>query len=392
VRIDLSIDQGAVHGGIPAFARPTPHTYRDDLGIWLRPESWANPNRLLHTEDFEDAVWLNTLTSLTPGQEDPYGGTSAALIQGDGAGDYLIQPAQGFAALTDDTASVWIKAGPGHNGTSAFRLYFLAGATSSYIDVVPTSEWQRIQINHTHDAAPAYARIGLYPDWSTGTESVYVAFPQLEAGTAASIYRANDASAGGLPGTLQDYGQYGTTYDQATAASRARVVTAVDGWYGLEFDGTDDRYELNTAGVTTWGGNSGYESLFVAKGLDSSSNVITSGVMSINWTADDFYAEGNYTTDGDAAPSGQWLVLSTLKATNLNMYSAVNGVPTTFGSPTGGSTAQTPQWLGSSGGATYADIILVEMIMFTRILTDVERTHMYNYLKWRYPSIPITVP
>ncbi len=98
-------------------------------------------NLVLYSNDFSNAAWSKVGTTITSGQSDPYGGTSASKVEiASGGNNYLYQSIANPAG--EKTISCWIKA------DSATTISFgSGGATPNQINV--TTTWTRYSFTTT---------------------------------------------------------------------------------------------------------------------------------------------------------------------------------------------------------------------------------------------------
>lgn len=229
--------------GVPKAPAWTPLALPSSLLFaWYRPEDIENPNRLLHTNDFENAVWIKGgAITVDSGYSDPDGGSTAFLIGTGSTGQTVLQDSPGFQASEDDVNAVWIKQGPGHNGTSRARIRINDGVGQTDLNFIPSASWKREEITRTLDAGATRARWVLYPDYQTGTESILVWHPQLERGTSPTTYRENLGVAYGIVSSWPDASPNGRDVVQATGSQQMLVQADVlDGYAGAYNDGIDD--------------------------------------------------------------------------------------------------------------------------------------------------------
>jgi hypothetical protein len=245
---------GGLGLGLP-FAGGAPGWLPKELGaglkLWVRPEELNNPNQLKNTTTLGTG-WNSQNEIVTPGQEDPFGGTDAVLVENDGATTIFWQAVSTVQPGASLQPSVWVKKGPGHGGTDRFALRRNDGTGVVTVEYhVPTSEWVRIGLDGDWvvDSEATAVTFYLYCDVD-GTDPVYVYGPQLESGIAVSPYRANAATVGGIIASWPDQSGNGNHPVETTQSEMCLVqANVLDGYAGMLNDGVDDKL-VSPADVT----------------------------------------------------------------------------------------------------------------------------------------------
>ena len=132
-------------------------------------------NLVLQSNTFSDAVWTKSNVTLTSGQVDPNGGTSATRAQYSGVSYILQVPSTSFA-----TASIYIRA---TSGTASIRIADSNGSFATTYNLTET--WQRIS---SSGSAMAGISIDSFIGGSWTAQDVIIAFAQFETGDIATNY------------------------------------------------------------------------------------------------------------------------------------------------------------------------------------------------------------
>jgi hypothetical protein len=377
----------------------TPGALGSDLKLWLKPESIVNPNRLLQTDNLKNVVWINvTSPTVTSGQADPNGGTSAFLIAATGVGSHIRQEAQGFQVSADDAVSVYWKRGPSHNGTSKGRvgLHDGNGWQAGVGGEVPPADWERVDNTGTLGAGASMSRIALYPDITTGSQSIYFWHPQLESGTSPTSYRANAATAGGIVAQWDD--SAGTNHaTQGTQAAMPLVQAGVlDGYAGAVFDGVDDTLVL-TAEITATGGLAFYVVYDNDVAGSANQQHIFSKTSAQFWSAlvseeCGFGTAGGYTaiTSGnELAATGSPRLLATFRDGSDNLLAELDGVDITNGTPSRSGDVNGLYICTGGGVAQQLTGRIVEIVAIDGTLSAPNRVLMNTYFRVKYPTLSV---
>ena len=222
----------------------TPAALGSSLKLWLKPESLDNPNQMIQTSALDNAAWVQAGATLTRtgGQTDPLGGTDAWLFAPGAAGVGVFQDTATWQPGEDSVVSVYAKRGPGHNGTSQARVWFLDSGGNTLLNFVPAATWTRHAVTRTISAGSTLSRLAFYPDLTTNSQLVYFAFPQMEVGTVATTYHANGPTAGGIVAQWDDSSGSANHVTDGTQASMPLVqLDVLNGFSGAKYDGVDDR-------------------------------------------------------------------------------------------------------------------------------------------------------
>lgn len=368
----------------------------DDMIFWLTPEANDNPNLFDYSEDITPGgSWENSGGLLrTSGQDDPDGGTTAWLLDPNSTNSALEYNALPFPAGETFTFSAWIKAGPGHGGSSAaLQLYDGVGATQTTF--VPSATWQRVSVTRTLDAAPTRLRAQVKPDTgSPYTDKVYVAFLQCEVGSSAGTYHKTEGSPGGVVASWDDY--FGVAdYGQATAAYRPLVLPeTLDGHNGVLFDRVDDYLDKTgdlqqaTGAFELW--------MVMRVDIDGVNSIIladTSPVSQVVMTSTgsvQLAVGGATPTIAPAATlSDEELVaLRISRDASDNIIIEKNGVDVTDGTPNQSGTYSVER-LSYYSAINVGLKVGVEFAMIDRALTAAEATAIWTTWATKYPTLGI---
>jgi hypothetical protein len=230
-------------------------------------------NLLTFSNDFSNAVWIKSSTSVTSGQSGYDGSSDAWLLERTGASAYLQQTNSDSGVLcysvylkkgTYNWAYVRVQDSAGYRG-----VYFdLENATTGLIDsgiidynieAVGVNGWYRcsIVLNST------IVRVFVYPSASNngvflaGTGSIYIQSAQLEIGLAATDYIESGATTG-KAGLLEDeprfdYSGGATCPSLLLEPSRTQLLRYTEwigGWSDVN-DATIDGVQSFTLGSTS---------------------------------------------------------------------------------------------------------------------------------------------
>lgn len=139
-------------------------------------------NELLYSQVFTNAVWTLTNGTLTAGQTDPSGGSTAYTFKATSANATLLQTVDA-GLLSNKVFSIYLKR---KTGTGNISLT-INGA--NYTVTAITGAWARYSIT-----AAVSGSISCGVKVSTLNDEVYVAWAQLETGNTAATYVANTSS------------------------------------------------------------------------------------------------------------------------------------------------------------------------------------------------------
>ena len=109
--------------------------------------TYAANNILTYSNTFNNAVWVNGTTTVTPGQPDPFGGTNASTLAS-GAGGGSINNTNNVVPSPNFIASIWAQ---GTSGTAAALTLYDAttSSTLSAISINFTSTWTQFSVKVT---------------------------------------------------------------------------------------------------------------------------------------------------------------------------------------------------------------------------------------------------
>ena len=381
----------AIGLGLPSGMPPwTPALLGSDLKLWLRPEELSNPNRLLQTEDLEDAAWNKSNITVASGQTDPDGGSTAFLLTATDPGGWTIQDAQGFQGGTDDVVSFWWKRGPSHDGTSRARLRIHDGV-GFFADeqVVPPATWTRYELTGTLDGGATKSSFYLYPDNDVpGDQAILIWHPQLESGTSATTYVPNVATAGGVVGTWADQSD---SSNDAVAVSQAVsglvVANVLDGYSAALVDGVDDEWIL-TSGINLTAGFEIWAVVYVSANAAARRLFASTDASDLAYldTAHKISTDIGSTTDliSNAVSTGQFSLLTWRRDGSDNLTAEENGVDVTNGTP---SESGTLTINSLSDAADLWDEKIVETMVVNTAFSAAVRTNALGYLSGRYGTL-----
>jgi hypothetical protein len=303
----------------------------------------------------------------------------------------VAQLALGFQSGSDDVGSVWIKRGPGHNGTSNARLRHSDGVVTTTVNFVPATTWERKEVTKTMDGSSTQSKFEIWVDITTGSQSVYVWHPQLESGIAASPYRSNAATAAGIVASWPDQGGSGNDMGQETQASQPLVIAnSLDGYNGVMMDGVNDSVYATLPAALTYP----FAFYFVGRITDvtptpsqlkpmlfgSGESILVSQSTS-KWQM----WNGAFVTSTDDSTLNPVVVEAIFNSTSSSL--SLN-----FGTPNTGNTGtRTPSdviRLGahSAGGDEH---YVYEALLIDGLPSSDDRTHLADYFATKYPTLGI---
>lgn len=197
-----------------------------------RPVLSARVNLLTKTEQFDDAVWGKTATSVTGNAATAPNGTLTASQSVASTGSWLIYQAVSQTSGVTYTISAYVKSATGGNQT--FRLYGNDAIASG--DFTATTSWQLFTFTFTANSTGAGKQNGLAFSSGNTTASLYI--------WGADLRVSNDGV--GIPA----YQRVNTSTDYDTAGFPLYLKTdGVDDWMqtnSINFTSTDK--------MTVWAG------------------------------------------------------------------------------------------------------------------------------------------
>jgi hypothetical protein len=129
-------------------------------------------NEILYSQDFSNAEWSAAVgITLTHGQTDPNGGTTATKVEFSASGQAFEQEIGGLSTSTLYSFSIWVRC---DSGTISFEMGNLNAL--SFETKTATTTWQRFSITQTPSATTRYPRFVQ----GTAASTLYIAFAQLE--------------------------------------------------------------------------------------------------------------------------------------------------------------------------------------------------------------------
>lgn len=281
---------------------------------------WTAHNLFTHSEDFSDADWTKTGTTVTTGFADPDGGTAAARIVGSSSSRICFQTIA-YSADTPMKMGAFVKS---YDGTDQkFKLFGANTIASS--DLTATDEWQFFDFEVSRNNTGTY-QFG-FSDSNAGDDyDILVAFPRLFYTPADETYvPTTDAPDYGLP----------TEYDILTLdGSTDETSIAASGEVTLDLDGSVDYRSTTTA----WADSTSYSIGDMVLGVNGETFTCTvahtsdddqpSGEGDSQWKRDDLFVRVSATDDVDGAymlgrvksQSGTSLTLEVLKSVGSGSY------------------------------------------------------------------------
>jgi hypothetical protein len=380
----------------------TPLQLGSDLKLWLRPESLSNPNLLTYTGQQGKTFppWAKFNMTVTDGYSDPLGGTTAALYEPTasvGNENSEQDPATTPADGTVVTGSYYAKKAPGHDGVGKAHLQLYDGvAATTGTAVTLTDSWQRITATHTMSPSSTRLRVQIVPCNSTSPgQDSYVAFPQLEVGSAPTTYVENVATAGGIVSQWDDSSGLGNHATQATQANMPLVVAgALDNKSGALFDNVDDRLTLTSnlsfagpfevyavyaktdgAAGATWLGYNGSSYM-----EDQASELVQTGIL----------ADIDNLSVSSATPTpGTFGLVNVKRDGSNNLTARVDNVDITNGTPAATGTPFVLNLVGAKTIVVSSALELVELVVVDAVLSATEATNINTYFRNGYPTIGV---
>jgi hypothetical protein len=132
----------------------------------------SRTNLALQSSAFNDAAWTKAGVTLTSGQADPFGGTSAWKLELAAGSSYLYQPIGG---TVERTVSIWMRA------DSPTNVGFSFGATTGSSKNITTT-WQRYTFTSSETGGVQVDNyFGISP--ANLAKTLYIYHAQLEGGT-----------------------------------------------------------------------------------------------------------------------------------------------------------------------------------------------------------------
>lgn len=357
---------------------------------WLKPESIPNPNLLAVTDDLESANWTeNGTMTTTGGQTDPLGGSTAFALTGTVTSNYLFQNAAAFQAGKQKSAQLWMKRGPGHNGTAFCRLFINDGiANRTIYNAVPPAEWTLISANQALDASATQAQYRIYPDSSTGSQTLLVWHPQLELGSTVTPYQENTGSAAGVVTSWVDSSGNGNNFSGGSDVNDPIVQAEIlDGYSAMSNDGVDDELTRNALNISQ---PFSVFYVLVENGTEAGFWGPTNGMWLQTATA--AYITGGTTLSYPTRISGNLPRMffgsfdgDESSVEGFNWDGSGSSVSNSGPAGAGGITANRVSWVSTPG----PDMYTVEVLVYDDRLSTVERNKVKNYFDIKYPSLGI---
>jgi len=192
-------------------------------------------NLVKYSQDFSNAIWAKTISSITYNQPDPFGGNNAALCTFTNVSTSRIDQNLSIIAGNTYTISAWIK---GVDITD-FRFIFGSSQAVFVTSQIVNGEWVRVSATVTATTTGTYAQ-AIARTANTNGESFYIYGAQLVEGTNALPYQKTetrlniprlDYSLGSCPSLLvepQRTNQYTKSEDFNGWSSKTLVTTTAD--------------------------------------------------------------------------------------------------------------------------------------------------------------------
>jgi len=228
-----SLTDAVTGQSLVTFTRASSGTYVGSDGV-LRT---ATTNLLLRSEEFDNASWSKTTTTVTANSEtSPVGSVTADTLTWG-----VLQTAEAYQAVTltaaTHTFSIWAKTA---SGTKKFRLKYYNGTSDLFsAEQTATTQWQRFSYSFTGVAVSGNVSVRNSSPAEAGDLIVWGA--QLEAGafptsyiptTTATVTRSADVAS--ITGTnfsswyRQDEGTVFADMDRNTSISSASTAVSIN--------------------------------------------------------------------------------------------------------------------------------------------------------------------
>lgn len=198
---------GSVSDGLPSVGLPADdvdfYTGLRDVSakIGVPEDFWyliegSRTNVLLRTEDLTHAEWAPSgMVTVTSGQSDPAGGSTAARAEAASGNHWVIQIRTGQPSGVARTASQWVRQGPGPGTYQWLAAQPFQARGGIAVDWVrETRSAVSTGTTWTHRFVEGQNLIA-FGGVAAGTRDAVVAFPQQEVGGWASSYIATAGSA-----------------------------------------------------------------------------------------------------------------------------------------------------------------------------------------------------
>ena len=166
-----------------SFSRASNATRVNSSGLVER----VRTNEILYSQDFSNAAWTAAVgVTLTHGQTDPNGGTTATKVDFSASGQAFEQAIGSLSTSHTYNFSIYVRCDSGTVDFQMGNLYALDFETRT-----ATTSWQKFNITQTPSATTRYPRFvqGL------SASTLYIAFAQLETGDIATDYIATTSAA-----------------------------------------------------------------------------------------------------------------------------------------------------------------------------------------------------
>jgi len=203
---NVAITGGAINNATVGATTPAAGTFTT-LTAQTEVLKGTGTNLFTRSSDLSNAAWQISALTVTGGQTDPFGGTTAALLN-DGTTASTSHTIQQFLTCGGPrTLSVYAKAGTAnfvalYDSSVAQGVFFnistgtfsanLISAPSSYSITNAGSGWYRISITTTGTSASSLAffmsQDGTNFSYTGSNKTIFLAAPQLEIGSTANTY------------------------------------------------------------------------------------------------------------------------------------------------------------------------------------------------------------
>jgi hypothetical protein len=344
--------------------------------MMIMPSVSINRNALTFTEDFSNGVWTKqTGTTVTSGQTDPLGGTSAWLLDltatADGQGLFYSAP---VGLVVAKVRSIWMKVA---SGTGSVQL-----SQPDEVGVVQTcnltTTWTRFKLTET------LAGNGIWLKKVSGTNQILIWHPQVEKGSVATAYQPR------LDATVRkvlNVGSLGATADGTFLNGTAiDMLSKEDSLYLLKFLASSSQ-QVNFANWKTW--YPSYTYIFAIK-----PTVIQGCPLIKSATGDRLIFDGGASnrlrfnavsgsvqSANGTVSAGVWQIFTVI-VDNLSVKIRKAKTEIANASVTTRTTDSTNEWKLSN--TAYIDGVMGMNIFIDSAITDAQSDQIYETIKGRY--------
>lgn len=249
-----------------------------------RIPSSGRRNLLTRTEEFDNAAWTKTSSTVTAGVSDPNGGSTAWTLTATGASGLVRQSISGLSGSLSN--SIWIRR---RTGTGVVRFYTGAASSTQQMQSVITSDWQRLSTT-PGTATGTGDQFGVICE--TSGDAVDIWRPQLETGSTATNY-------------------------QKVAATTDVTESGVSDLWHLVFDGSDDSLVTNAVDF------SATDEMTVIAGVRKLSDAASGMVAELSATASSNAGSFNFLSPRANGEASLAFTLNGGSALNLRSYTGL---------------------------------------------------------------------